>query len=1109
MEVESQQPASSLAVKVLLVPELFDLIQAYLTLNSDLVSLTQVSKAFFNLFGPIFWHTVEIKTEQQHDRFVNTPEVRNALQKHGPGWIRVIRIRTPKSLTPFLHQPDGQNILLTQLHTLERLFFEDLIPKGVDFQPFLDDGSNLLGDPYAESFYLEQEHFHRARGGQAWLDSRMTTTTSSASTFWLHQRRIGILRLAQDSLQLSVEAKKLETRLREVYMDLGLVRKAHEVMTDCQEIIRKLALEEEHEVDNQTFEPHNEITTTPQDERTMYSTEATATTSTSNGKLVDVFFYLFTIREELKSEIHSRSATTSIRQAAVNMKPLPEESRLVDLMNEYVTKIGIFETQALQTQQLKQREDQHARHKLRTEQWEYEQDQQRHQLLLQQFLYQYSHHHQQVLARQNISIEEHIERFRREQEERSHRARLREMDSWDSNGHSVIRPPYLAVSALVLDSMRAFLEEQFTSLSMFQITNTSQSTTITRATSTPDPFSGALPAWPAEKDLWDYVDTPTDVDAVLVPFLEQCCPNLQSLGSIYFPFQSWRLLCGLSRIGNGNSLRTLSMISPELNCIVDSAALFAVLRDLSPRLETLRFGAQVGLAVAAAAASAVEQEEARPGQEEDAEARVDALIATCLERWSTPLRGLRTLILEGSVEGLNSALWTRFMERCPNLRSLNLMVSFPDPILHRLTSALTQQNPNMTLFLPRLQEISLSGGREAQDKELSEFLEACSGVCGGVIDANRSRIGVSRIRLTNIGNFGQHSLKVFQRCYNKTLTHLTLHGCFGPLALHHEKPSSPLTADDSVSTESTDHGHPIVWVLAEFERLQVVDLLPVQRVNLLPSTALHGTVWDAEHLIRSHDLRTSPAVSETGRRGPAVLSFVPWECFSALRVLKLILGGDVLVRTTTQRPTVPGAADEELATLLNIFRTFQQNHRKLYRVLGSLVVLEELHLGTATMPMTATYTGEVQVTTGTATATSLASTSIPTPIMSLTSLSSTLSSSYLPIPVATTAKETKGPWLRQATIRHFLTDHEKRIEIDQQKNCLLMTLESGLGEMAELKALKILNLSGMDHRIGLPELEWMVEQWPDLREIPGLKRPGWESHLSEWIKSRASFWRYS
>ena len=54
-------------------------------------------------------------------------------------------------------------------------------------------------------------------------------------------------------------------------------------------------------------------------------------------------------------------------------------------------------------------------------------------------------------------------------------------------------------------------------------------------------------------------------------------------------------------------------------------------------------------------------------------------------------------------------------------------------------------------------------------------------------------------------------------------------------------------------------------------------------------------------------------------------------------------------------------------------------------------------------------------------------------------------------------------------------------------DCLEMSLESGLSKLAELKALMILDVSDMKTRIGVKEVKWMVDHWPDLRYVGGLQ----------------------
>lgn len=57
---------------------------------------------------------------------------------------------------------------------------------------------------------------------------------------------------------------------------------------------------------------------------------------------------------------------------------------------------------------------------------------------------------------------------------------------------------------------------------------------------------------------------------------------------------------------------------------------------------------------------------------------------------------------------------------------------------------------------------------------------------------------------------------------------------------------------------------------------------------------------------------------------------------------------------------------------------------------------------------------------------------------------------------------------------------------EDQRNCMEMSLESGLHKLSELKKLKELSVSGMKTRIGPQEVQWMVEHWPRLKTIYGL-----------------------
>ncbi|KAG0279483.1 hypothetical protein BGZ96_001949 [Linnemannia gamsii] len=55
------------------------------------------------------------------------------------------------------------------------------------------------------------------------------------------------------------------------------------------------------------------------------------------------------------------------------------------------------------------------------------------------------------------------------------------------------------------------------------------------------------------------------------------------------------------------------------------------------------------------------------------------------------------------------------------------------------------------------------------------------------------------------------------------------------------------------------------------------------------------------------------------------------------------------------------------------------------------------------------------------------------------------------------------------------------------RNCLELSLESGLDELRGLQALEELNVYQLAHRIGLAEVQWMAEHWPSLKSIVGLR----------------------
>ncbi|KAF9112357.1 hypothetical protein BGX27_003497 [Mortierella sp. AM989] len=82
-------------------------------------------------------------------------------------------------------------------------------------------------------------------------------------------------------------------------------------------------------------------------------------------------------------------------------------------------------------------------------------------------------------------------------------------------------------------------------------------------------------------------------------------------------------------------------------------------------------------------------------------------------------------------------------------------------------------------------------------------------------------------------------------------------------------------------------------------------------------------------------------------------------------------------------------------------------------------------------------------------------------------------------------------------------------QFGHQLNCLEMTLENGLDELVNLKDLELLDIHHMDHRVGVPELEWMAENLPKLRNLIGMMdslRPA-PPEVREWIRTHQPAWR--
>ncbi|KAF9309497.1 hypothetical protein BG003_009696 [Podila horticola] len=74
---------------------------------------------------------------------------------------------------------------------------------------------------------------------------------------------------------------------------------------------------------------------------------------------------------------------------------------------------------------------------------------------------------------------------------------------------------------------------------------------------------------------------------------------------------------------------------------------------------------------------------------------------------------------------------------------------------------------------------------------------------------------------------------------------------------------------------------------------------------------------------------------------------------------------------------------------------------------------------------------------------------------------------------------------------------------------LELSLDSGLEELVALKEIKVLSVSLTNHRVGIRELEWMVENWPRLETVHGLVRDASsesEQEVMVWLDANRPTW---
>jgi len=97
--------------------------------------------------------------------------------------------------------------------------------------------------------------------------------------------------------------------------------------------------------------------------------------------------------------------------------------------------------------------------------------------------------------------------------------------------------------------------------------------------------------------------------------------------------------------------------------------------------------------------------------------------------------------------------------------------------------------------------------------------------------------------------------------------------------------------------------------------------------------------------------------------------------------------------------------------------------------------------------------------------------------------------------------------LKNLMLGGMITDANMGLRM-HQRNCVEFTLETGLDELKDLKKFEVISIHYMDHRVGVPELEWMVENWPQISTVIGILNrfhpPS--NEVKKWIANRQPSW---
>ncbi|KAG0278011.1 hypothetical protein BGZ95_004918 [Linnemannia exigua] len=415
---------------------------------------------------------------------------------------------------------------------------------------------------------------------------------------------------------------------------------------------------------------------------------------------------------------------------------------------------------------------------------------------------------------------------------------------------------------------------------------------------------------------------------------------------------------------------------------------------------------------------------------------------------SVPLSKIPTLrraFIEGEIGSTSPVQddlpWVKFLCRCPNMQSLALASCSPNVIL--LIASKVKD------YWPLLQEFAIFNGLNHHvtfdnqlDQNLAILLNATcqsSDLAQDDQDANiplaaidlsptksghRFREGMKKVRFDRIIFKCQSAAIQSLFRMSNTLTHLSMRDC-----------------------EFTD-GFPsetLLRLLRACDRLEEVDLLPSGshfRATMMPI--------NAHHLVKFFSPTT------------------PWPSAQTLRVLRVMIEGFVQVPISTTTADAGSVSSSSVAYSMTPPPATPMVATSLSLPPGPInPVFLNGGSFSSSIPSSSSSTSSTSV-----------------PMQSPLEVLYVLQREVCQVLGSFTALEelSLGVHLEMDQTGYQLPN------LFQQPHCLDLILESGLNLMSGLKRLRVLNVSRMNHRIGVQELVWMKEHWPRLHTVEGLLR---------------------